>query len=286
MEWHERSKFLHQWRALIPTAISTGRLACLSRWRNSSARGWRGRWDRWRAVAIAASGPSPVALLLGRSLGLRLQRFTSPLSRQHCRQSLSSALRLRCSTCRRRAHLISPRSGVPKYMDSVRQQIHANAHQHRRRPPPPIHILFQEDLSGDRIRHQRERSRCRSHQAQVQVIQRKEQRKNATARKNTPAKNSGLVRTARSRPSAQIARESWSRSPIDFIAAAVSTSPVVEVSTTAAIIAAAAHAPGVTLREGKRHRVTASFIRFLRCTQQERAARSAMGPAPQIPRPA
>src|ERR1035438_912282 len=63
--------------------------------------------------------------------------------------------------------------------------------------------------------------------------------KKASARKLTPAKKSGQVMTARIAP----LRPEWarmsSRSPMDFIAAAVRTSPVVEQTTTAAIMAVA-----------------------------------------------
>src|ERR1700679_1907523 len=66
----------------------------------------------------------------------------------------------------------------------------------------------------------------------------KSRAKKARARKLTPAKKSGQVRTARMAP----LRPEWarisSRSPMDFMAAAVRTSPVVELSTTAAIVAA------------------------------------------------
>src|SRR5271165_6269471 len=68
----------------------------------------------------------------------------------------------------------------------------------------------------------------------------KRSEKKARARKLTPAKKSGLVRTARMAPF----RPEWarmsSRSPMDFIAAAVRTSPVVEARTTVAIIPASA----------------------------------------------
>src|ERR1017187_12717 len=64
--------------------------------------------------------------------------------------------------------------------------------------------------------------------------------KKASARKLTPAKKSGQVMTARIAP----LRPEWarmsSRSPMDFMAAAVRTSPVVEQTTTAAIMAVAA----------------------------------------------
>src|ERR1035441_5866093 len=68
--------------------------------------------------------------------------------------------------------------------------------------------------------------------------------KKARARQLTPAKKSGQVRTARMAP----LRPEWarisSRSPTDFIAAAVRTSPAVEQRTTAAIMAAAVQNPG------------------------------------------
>ena len=36
----------------------------------------------------------------------------------------------------------------------MRQQINADTHQHRRRPPPPVDILFEEYLPRNRVRHQ------------------------------------------------------------------------------------------------------------------------------------
>src|SRR5580698_1600840 len=67
----------------------------------------------------------------------------------------------------------------------------------------------------------------------------KSRAKKARARKLTPAKKSGQVRTARMAPF----RPEWarisSRSPMDFMAAAVRTSPAVELRTTAAIMAVA-----------------------------------------------
>src|SRR5271165_5462400 len=72
----------------------------------------------------------------------------------------------------------------------------------------------------------------------------KSKAKKARARKLTPAKKSGLVRTARMAP----LRPEWarmsSRSPMDFMAAAVRTSPTVDERTTQAIMAVAAHRLG------------------------------------------
>jgi len=71
----------------------------------------------------------------------------------------------------------------------------------------------------------------------------KSSEKKERARKKTPAKKSGQVRTARMAPG----RPDWarmsSRSPMDFMAAAVRTSPAVEVRTTEAIMDAAARGP-------------------------------------------
>ena len=71
----------------------------------------------------------------------------------------------------------------------------------------------------------------------------KSSEKKARARKKTPAKKSGQVRTARMAPE----RPEWarisSRSPIDFIAAAVRTSPAVDARTIAAIMQVAATRP-------------------------------------------
>src|ERR1035441_2962396 len=72
----------------------------------------------------------------------------------------------------------------------------------------------------------------------------KSSEKKANARKHTPAKNSGQVRTARMAPFMQEWARISSRSPMDFMAAAVSTSPAVDKSTMAAIMVAAVQSPG------------------------------------------
>src|SRR6202030_1084177 len=63
--------------------------------------------------------------------------------------------------------------------------------------------------------------------------------KNATAMKKIPLMNSGDVTTALIAPPNPLLVRISSRSPIDFIAAAVSTSPVDDEITIVAIIAAA-----------------------------------------------
>ena len=68
-------------------------------------------------------------------------------------------------------------------LDSVRQEVDADADQHGGGPAAMIHVFFQKDLSRDGVGHQRERGRCRRNQAQVEVIQRKEQREEGKSKK-------------------------------------------------------------------------------------------------------
>ena len=58
----------------------------------------------------------------------------------------------------------------------MRQQIHPDADAHGRGPAAAVHVFMQEELGGDRIGDQRERSGGRRHQAQVEMIQREQQR--------------------------------------------------------------------------------------------------------------
>src|ERR1035438_6608254 len=74
--------------------------------------------------------------------------------------------------------------------------------------------------------------------------------KKARARKPTPKKKSGQVRTARMAPLRPERARISSRSPMDFMAAAVSTSPAVEQRTMAAIMAAAAQNPVIEAGAG------------------------------------
>ena len=60
--------------------------------------------------------------------------------------------------------------------------------------------------------------------------------KNASARNVTPAKNSGQVRTARIAPKRPERARISSRSPMDFIAAAVRISPMLDARMMAAIM--------------------------------------------------
>src|ERR1039458_7559403 len=78
----------------------------------------------------------------------------------------------------------------------------------------------------------------------------KSNEKKARARKLTPAKKSGQVRMARMAPFMPEWARISSRSPTDFMAAAVSTSPVVDKSTMAAIMAVADQSPGSAVGVG------------------------------------
>src|SRR5271157_2254094 len=114
--------------------------------------------------------------------------------------------------------------------------------------------------------------------------------KKARARNPTPKKKSGQVRTARMAPFMPERARIWSRSPMDFMAVAVSTSPAVEQRTTEAIMAVAAQRPGWSAKAGMVI-APAPFQKPVGSIEQERdfparAAPSATVPARQSPLPA
>ncbi len=70
----------------------------------------------------------------------------------------------------------------------MRQKIDPDADQHGGGPAAAIYVLMQEQLACDGVGDQRERSRSRRNQAQVQMIQSEEQREESQGKKANTGK--------------------------------------------------------------------------------------------------
>ena len=101
--------------------------------------------------------------------GRRLDRNRLALHDGKRRAQRTPRRRSSLRSARRAAEILQSRSQAPRPdaaagatrlitddFNSVRQQVHSYAHQHRRRPPAPIDILFQKNLARDGVRDQSE----------------------------------------------------------------------------------------------------------------------------------
>jgi hypothetical protein len=111
---------------------------------------------------------------------------------------------------------------------SMRQKIDADADQHGGGPAAAVDIFLEEDLPAMALVTSVSEAEAGATRLRFRWLSAKSSEKKASARKPTPAKKSGQVRTARMAPFMPEWARISSRSPMDFMAAAVSTSPAVE----------------------------------------------------------